>query len=255
VTVGSHQTPIGRDDARFTPRWILDALGTFRTDAATGNPRPWDIGVEHNVTEAQDCLTMDWRRFGRTWLNPPFMRYGVAAFVERMCAHNHGVLLLHARTDTPWFQLAKRCASAVLWLLGRVVFCYADGTPCRIENPKSKHYGKVANSGAPVVLLSFGFSDCDVLADCGIAGDFEPLLFRRFALIAALAVNEGGKSWRQIVVAWLACERGPVRVADLYVAFRLHPKARANRNWKAKLRQTLQRGAGRSVGRDQWVQP
>lgn len=34
MTLGSHQTTIGKDQARFTPRWIVDALGPFDTDAS-----------------------------------------------------------------------------------------------------------------------------------------------------------------------------------------------------------------------------
>jgi len=44
-----------------------------------------------------------------------------------------------------------------------------------------------------------------------------------------------------------------VAVADLYDAFADHPKTKSNPNWQAKLRQTLQRGAGKAIGRDQWV--
>lgn len=48
MTLGSHQTAIGRDQARFTPRWIVEALGRFDTDAATGDPRPFDIGANRS---------------------------------------------------------------------------------------------------------------------------------------------------------------------------------------------------------------
>jgi hypothetical protein len=250
MTLGSHQTTLGKENARFTPRRILDALGVFATDATAGAPRPWDIGTERNITVAQNCLTMDWRDFGRTWLNPPFARYGVGEFVRLMCEHDHGIMLLHARTETEWFRPIWRAASGLLWLAGRVVFCYADGSSCRIENPTAKHYGKVANSGAPVVLIAFGASDADALDGCGLDGEFQPLIFPRFVLIAAIGQTD---SWRTIVAQWLKHEQGPVRVAQLYRAFRHHPKVQDNPNWKAKLRQTLQRGAGRSVGRDQWM--
>lgn len=253
MTIGSHQTPLGKDNARFTPRWILDPLGAFATDASAGDPRPWDIGTERNITRAQDVLTMDWRGFGRTWLNRPFMRYGVGAFVRLMCAHNQGTMLLHVRTETEWFKPVRDVASAVLFLAGRVTFCNADGSPCRIENVLAKHYGKKANSGAPVVLFAFGRMDAESLDASGLDGWFIPLQVQRYMLIAALDTDEASKTWRRIVVDWLKCERDPVTVAQLYRAFSAHPKSKANPNWKAKLRQTLQRGAARSVGRDQWV--
>lgn len=253
MTMGSHQTTIGHDDRRFTPRSILDPLGSFKTDAAAGSPRPWAIGSINNITAAENCLTMDWRGFGRTWLNPPFNRYGVEAFVRLMCQHNYGIMLLHVRTETAWFKPIWDHAAALLFLAGRVIFCKPDGSPCTIENPKAKHYGKVANSGAPVVLCAFGFRDADRLDACGIEGAFVPLRFARFMILPALDLGEDAKTWRQIVRAWLKSNDGPVGCAELYRAFRLHPKSKANPNWRAKLRQTLQRGAGRRVGDDQWV--
>jgi hypothetical protein len=34
MSLGSHQATIGKDQARFTPRWIWQPLGPFATDAA-----------------------------------------------------------------------------------------------------------------------------------------------------------------------------------------------------------------------------
>lgn len=175
MSLGSHQATIGKDQARFTPRWIWEPLGPFQTDAAAGDPRPWDIGTERNITAAQNCLTMDWRLFHRTWLNPPFDRRIVGDFVRLMCEHNHGIMLLHVRTETKWFRPIWDHASALLFLAGRVIFCKADGSLCTIDNPSAKHFGKSANSGAPVVLCAFGQEDADVLAAGRLDGAFVPL--------------------------------------------------------------------------------
>lgn len=69
-----------------------------------------------------------------------------------MAAHNIGVALVHVRTETQWFGRIWASASGLLFLAGRVIFHRPDGTPQTVSNPGSKHYGKVANSGAPVVL-------------------------------------------------------------------------------------------------------
>lgn len=251
--LNGHQQAIGKDQSRFTPRWIWQPCGPFETDAATQADRPWSIGTERNITPAQDSLATDWRAFGRTWLNPPFDRRIVGAFVGKMIEHDHGTLLLHVRTEAAWFRPIFEAATALLFLARRVVFCQRSGDPCIIENPAAKHYGKMANSGAPVVLAAFGFDDADRLDACGIEGAFVPLRFARFVVVGSIEENEAARSWREIVADWLRGESGPVAVAALYRAFQAHPKAQANPNWKAKLRQTLQRGAGRSVGRDQWV--
>lgn len=179
MTLGSHQATIGRDQARFTPRWILDPLGEFDTDAAAGDPRPFDI-ASRNITAAQNSLTMDWSDFGRTWLNPPFDRRVVGAFVAKMCAHNNGILLIHVRPETAWFRPIWDHAAALLFLGGRVIFCKADGSPCTIESPGAKHFGKAANSGAPVVLCAFGQANATRLEVCGLAGAFVPLTHARY---------------------------------------------------------------------------
>lgn len=252
MSLGSHQRTIGSNQERFTPRWLVDALGAFATDAATSAIRPFDIGRERNLTPADDCLALDWRGFSRTWLNPPFDRRIVGSFVRKMCAHDHGILLLHVRTETEWFKPIWDYASGLLFLAGRIVFCKADGTPCTIENPEAKHYGKVANSGAPVALCAFGQFDLDVLAGCGLDGALVPLIFPRGILIAPLN-DDHDQSWRDMIGAWLAERDEPARVADLYRVFAGHPKAKVTPYWREQIRKVLQLGAGRRVARDQWV--
>lgn len=250
MTMGSHQTTIGKNDSRFTPRYVFEPLGPFKTDVCAGDPRPWDI-AEYNITAAQDSLLLDWRELGRKWCNPPFNRYQVGAFVAKMCEANHGTLLLHVRTETEWFKPIWDRASALLFLAGRVIFCKADGTPCTIENPDAKHYGKTANSGAPVVLCAFGDFDADVLAaQPREFGAFVPLIFQRGVLVLPMPDD---RSWRETVNAWLQRQNGPVRVSDLYRVFQGHPKAQGSPYWREQIRKVLQLGAGKSVGRDQWV--
>jgi hypothetical protein len=257
MTMGSHQTPIGKSQVHLTPRRILDPLGTFDLDPCGNDPRPWDC-ARVTYTEADNGLVLPWS--GRVWLNSPFHRYMIALWLTRMAGHNRGIALVHARTETDWFNIIRDNATALFWIAGRVIFCQADGSPQIVSNPESKHYGKIANSGAPVVLASFGFDDSDVLADLprahegaelgkGLFGRFDPLLFQRFILIGGFR----DATWRELVAELLRTSEGPIAVSDLYRAFRDHPKTKSNPNWQAKLRQTLQRGAGRAVARDQWA--
>jgi hypothetical protein len=254
MTMGSHQRPIGKSQQHLTPLWILKPLGRFDLDPCASSPRPWDIG-KVNWTEADNGLAQDW--FGRAFLNPPFHRYRIAAWLAKMAAHNRGIVLTHARTETDWFRLIKENAAALFFLDRRVIFLDETGNRQIISNPKSKHYGKPANSGAPVLLAAYGGRDADVLAALPassdekdtLAGLFIPLIIPRYVLVEAL----GDASWREIVSSFLSGRGEPVAVADLYRAFAGHPKSKRNPNWKAKLRQTLQRGAGRSVAHDQWV--
>jgi hypothetical protein len=252
-----HQTSIGKSQVHLTPRRILDPLGAFDLDPCGNDPRPWDCAAR-TYTAADDGLLLPW--FGRVWLNPPFHRFQIFGWLDRMARHGRGIALVHARTETDWFNLIWDNATALFFVAGRVIFCQPDGSPQIVSDPASKHFGKVANSGAPVVLAAFGFDDADRLAALplpdadadlgrGLYGRFQPLMIPRSVLVEALQ----NLSWRRLVADFLGQRGAPVSVADLYAAFVDHPKTRANKHWREKLRQTLQRGAGRRVARDQWV--
>lgn len=167
MTLGSHQRTIGRSQVHITPRHIIDALGPFDLDPCAADPRPWDCATK-NYTEAQDGLSQHWS--GRVWLNPPFDTRCVGTWIKRMAAHGRGTALVHARTDTKWFQPIWRNATGILFLRGRLVFYQPDGSPQVVSNPNSRHYGKVANSGAPPILVAFGRMDADRLQNSGLGG-------------------------------------------------------------------------------------
>lgn len=248
MTLGSHQRTVGVSQVRITPRAILDPLGRFDTDPCAADPRPWDCAAR-NITEAEDSLSLDWRDFGRVWLNPPFDRRVVGGFIERLCRHGHGTALIHVRTETAWFAPIWQAATAFLFLAGRYIFHNPDGSLATITNPAARHFGKAANSGAPLVLAAFGTDDADILAVCGIDGHFVPLRIPRLVAIAALDAAAGEGTWREAVAAVLARHDGPVALGDLYRAFAGHPKAQANRHWREKVRQTLKRGGFPRHGR------
>jgi DNA N-6-adenine-methyltransferase (Dam) len=144
VTLGSHQRTIGASQVHLTPKWIVDALGLFDMDPCAADPRPWDCAVR-NLTEADDGLAAKWD--GRVWLNPPFARYRVGHWIQRLAEHGHGTALLHARTETEWFKPCWAKATAILFLAKRIAFARPDGST------------QSANSGAPPVLVAFGDDD------------------------------------------------------------------------------------------------
>lgn len=148
MTIGSHQATIGKSQTHLTPRWIIDALGPFDLDPCAADPRPWDCAMT-NWSEADDGLSRPW--FGRVWMNPPFDRYAVETWCRRLAEHGNGIALLHARTETAWFEQCWRSADAVLFMDQRIKFCRQDGT----EHP--------ANSGAPPVLVAFGGANVRVI--------------------------------------------------------------------------------------------
>lgn len=242
MTLGSHQAIVGKDQARFTPRWIVDVLGRFDTDASAGDPRPFDIGRHRNVTAAEDSLSMSWDDFGRVWLNPPFDSRIVGAFVAKMIAHAHGTLLLHARTETSWFAPIWERAHGMLFLRGRVNFLEADGSPICIADKRGVM--RPAGSGAPVVLSAFGAADCEVLAYCGLAGKFVPLIVPRSVMAAF------GGTWREAIEA--LAPHGEFHLDELYRRVLDHPVARRNGHPKAKVRQIVQGAAFERTGRGRY---
>lgn len=234
--IGGHHKPIGGSDVWLTPPEVLDALGgagSFDLDpCAVCEPRPWPTARRH-YTIADNGLLLPWH--GRVWLNAPYSSLGL--WLARMAEHNAGVALLFARTETEaFFRYVWERAAAVLFVRGRFNFHHPDGTRAP------------ANSGAPSVLCGYGAADADALAFCGIEGQFVPLLIPRAFAAAAVAVT-----WREAVRSWFRARPGPARLSDLYRAFADHPKARANPNFAAKIRQVVQEAPEfRRVGRGEW---
>jgi hypothetical protein len=232
-----HEKPIGATGVHLTPRWILDGLGPFDLDPCASDPRPWDCAAT-NYTEFENGLLLPWH--GRVWLNPPFDRRSIGLWIGRMALHGHGTALVHARTDTKWFQHIWDEATALFFFAGRIAFLRPTGEPTRTAK------GVVTDSGAPVVLAAFGPADADAVAFSGFDGRFVPL---RLPIVVPVTVSP---TWAQVVCDWLRAERRPVSLAEIYEAFSRHPKARKNPNWQAKIRQVLQQSRARRVDRGTW---
>ncbi len=154
MTLGSHQCSVGKSQVHITPKWIIDRLGPFDLDPCAADPRPWDCA---RINYTSGGLTgSSW--LGRVWLNPPFHRYQVGEWIQRLAEHGIGTTLLHARTEAAWFETVWNSARLILFLADRIKFCRPDGT----EQP--------ANSGAPAVLAAFGSEDALRLRDSEIPG-------------------------------------------------------------------------------------
>lgn len=157
MTLGSHQRSVGKSQVHLTPKRIIDILGPFDLDPCAATVRPWDCAA-NNIIEADDGLSQPWD--GRVWLNPPFDRYQVAKWIQRLAEHGDGIALVHARTEAAWFEPIWRHAVLLLFLADRVKFCRPDGS----EQP--------ANSGAPVVLAAFGLECALRLRVSGFSGAY-----------------------------------------------------------------------------------
>lgn len=234
MAIGSHHSHDASTHEWLTPPGIIKALGPFDLDPCSPIKRPWPTAA-HHFTKVDDGLAQKW--FGRIWLNPPYSTAEITKWLLRMADHGNGTALIFARTETDaFFRYVWERATGLLFLrTPRLHFHYPDGT--RAEN----------NCGAPSVLCAYGKDDADVLASCEIDGHFVPLRLPRSVIVEALTL-----SWVAEIKDWLARQEGPVDLQDLYRAFANHPKAKANRNWKPKIRQSLQRGAGIRVAKGKY---
>lgn len=155
MTLGSHQKCVGKSQVHLTPKWLIDRFPGFDLDPCAADPRPWDCAF-NNYTVADDGLRKPWR--GKIWLNPPFNRYEVGDWLAKLAGHNDGIALLHARTETEWFQPVWDHATAILFMANRIKFCRPDGSE------------QEANSGAPPVLVAYGEQCAGWLCRSGIGG-------------------------------------------------------------------------------------
>ena len=159
MSLGSHQRTVGKSQTHITPLSLIEALGPFDTDPCAADPRPWDCAKRNYST---DGLILPW--VGRVWLNPPFNRYDVGEWVRKLAEHGDGIALLHARTETAWFRPIWESAGGILFLSKRIIFHKQDGTK------QTTTGGKIANSGAPVVLCAFGENNVRKLRESGLRG-------------------------------------------------------------------------------------
>ena len=155
MTLGSHQSCVGKSQNHITPRHFIERLGPFDLDPCAAMPRPWNC-ASWSITPPMDGLLAPWGGF--IWLNPPFDRYVVGKWISKLASHNNGIALLHARTEAEWFLPVWQSARSILFLADRIKFCRPDGT----EQP--------ANSGAPAVLAAFGELAHQRLLDSRLAG-------------------------------------------------------------------------------------
>jgi hypothetical protein len=241
--IGGHHSHRSKTDEWATPPAVIEALGgwqSFDLDPCAMILPPFRTAAR-TYTKEQNGLIQRW--FGRVYLNPPYSMVLLRRFMARMALHNHGIALIFARTETETFhRYVWETASACLFIEGRLCFHKADGSLSLREN------GEPADAGAPSVLCAYGARDADILSMCGIAGQFVPLRIPRLIAVMSIA-----GTWREIVMAWLASQSGPVALADLYRALASHPKAQGKQHYQAKIRQVLQQGAGRRVRRGQWA--
>lgn len=153
MSLSAHQSAVMKNDEWLTPPEIISALGQFDLDPCAPVVRPWETAT-HHFTVDDDGLSKAWS--GRVWCNPPFGREAIH-WLRRMAAHDNGIALIPARTETAMFYDAVwGKAAGVLFIKGRPHFHYVDGRRAAF------------NSGAPICLVAYGSANLDSLINSGL---------------------------------------------------------------------------------------
>ena len=156
----SFQKTVGSDEW-YTPREIIDALGTFDLDPCAPARPLWPT-ARTMWDKEYDGLAHPWEG-RRVWLNPPYSQPLMTRFATRMVENGNGIMLTFARCDTALFQdLLLTSADAVLFLRHRIRFFRPDGTR-----------GDSAGSGS--CLLAWGRENAEAQRTCTLEGVYVPL--------------------------------------------------------------------------------
>ena len=142
-------------DEWYTPKEIIEALGSFDLDPCAPEKRLWNT-AKHHYTKQDDGLSKEW--FGRVWLNPPYSRPLIEKFVKKLADHGNGIALLFNRCDSKLFheQVFDR-AKAIMFLRGRIRFYRQDGIQ--------------GNSpGCGSVLVAYDYESVNAIRNSGIDG-------------------------------------------------------------------------------------
>ncbi|MCB1423198.1 MAG: adenine methyltransferase [Nitratireductor sp.] len=241
MSIGKHHSASAGTTTWITPPHVIEALGGadgFDLDPCAAVNQPWPC-ARQSLTISDNGLLQRWS--GRVWLNPPYTNAEIGKWMARLGDHGTGTALIFARTETEFFQrqVFER-ADALLYLEGRLHFHVAEAMTVTIG--KRVHDLQAgdrypANAGAPSVLCAYGTLDTEILASCGLPGSFMAL-----TLAGIISVQLPVGSWIEEVRSYLEGINRPVTLSELYRAFATHRKARDNPNYRAKIRQTLQRG-------------
>ena len=172
-----YETPIeGETNDWITPKWVFEKFDSlcdsmyFDLDPCSSLTQPW-LAARKAYTIEQDGLKNEW--WGKVWLNPPYGQ-NIGVWMKKMAEHGSGIALIFARTETEaWQKWIWPYANGFLFVKGRIVFYYPDGTPAL--NKK----GVISPAGAPSVFLSWGEECTNDLEYLCKSGSIEGAFLRR----------------------------------------------------------------------------
>jgi len=149
----------------YTPEKFITAarnvMGSIDFDPASSEIANRTVGATTYKTKDDSGLDVDWH--GNVWMNPPYAQPLIMQFSEKVVEQlpniKQAIVLVNNGTETKWFQLMAKNASAICLISSRVKFIDPDGNA----------------SGAPLqgqIILYFGDNPvgfCEVFSEFGVS--------------------------------------------------------------------------------------
>jgi phage N-6-adenine-methyltransferase len=163
-----------RSDSKFTtddwltPPSLIELLSPFDLDPACADVMPWQTATLM-LTKADGGLSTLWPQGSRVWLNPPYSN--ILPWAAKLTQHRNnggsGLLLVPAKsTDTVWGQFALHTCDAVMFLAGRLLFWYPDGT-------------ESTGKWSPSMICAYGEKEVELLVRLWSTGKLDGIVMRQ----------------------------------------------------------------------------
>ena len=130
----NHLTRFTAENEWYTPSEYIEAarsvMDGIDLDPASSDEANETIQAESYFTQDDDGLQQEW--FGNVWLNPPYSRDLMPAFVQKLINEyeakriTQAILVSHNNTDTNWFQLLAAKSTAFCFCKKRIKFYCGD---------------------------------------------------------------------------------------------------------------------------------
>ena len=133
--VHNHRAQGTGENEWYTPEQYIEAarelLGEIDVDPASSELAQKTVKAGRFFTIEDNGLEKEWN--GKVWLNPPYAQPAIQDFIRKTVAEfeagrmSEGVVLTHNYTDTKWFHIAAKAASAICFTRGRIGFLSPEG--------------------------------------------------------------------------------------------------------------------------------
>lgn len=133
--VHNHRAQGTGENEWYTPEQyvsaVRDFMGGIDVDPASSETAQRTVKASRFFSIEDDGLKQEWN--GRVWLNPPYSQPAIHHFMQKTVDEfsaermTEGVVLTHNYTDTSWFHIGAKVASAICFTRGRIGFLSPDG--------------------------------------------------------------------------------------------------------------------------------